>query len=377
MEENVKKLIKKSEVSFLSGEQEEAISLLDKAEKIAKSQGLIFLRADILLRRGTFYFKRGNYRKAKKDWENSKKLFKSLKEDPYIAQVNYWLGVLLYEINLKEEALEYLNEAYKYYKETQDENKKRKADVSFQRGIASMDVKKWDIAYESLSVALDTYTNVGDEEGVADTLYHIGKLFYLTDDIETAVKYFERSKSKYKDLDIPLRIADCYYRLGDAQIKAKNFAKAKGNFQKAIKIYMEEKEKRSMGDALLKLGNIFKEMRDISRQESCYKVAFNLFEEISEYNNSAYALYNMGNIEKEKGNWKDALRKYTKALTRYRRVLNFKGLADTYLNIAKIYESIEDIENARHFYKQALISYEKGNYTKDAEAVLKKIQELL
>jgi len=119
-------------------------------------------------------------------------------------------------------------------------------------GLTYIDEKKYSRAKANIEQSLEIYNELKDKSGIAKCLHQIGWIFDLTDELEKALEFYNKSLSKYlviNSLDenkANWGLASCYHHIGLIHRKKGNKFEIESNFLKAIEWYEKGDDKREI-----------------------------------------------------------------------------------------------------------------------------------
>ncbi|HIK09328.1 MAG TPA: CHAT domain-containing protein [Oscillatoriaceae cyanobacterium M33_DOE_052] len=217
-------------------------------------------------------------------------------------------------------------------------------------------------AIQKLEEALTLYQQEGNQVQEGNTLSNIGAMYFILQDFDTALSYYNRALPLQQQIDDKTgvaftlnKIARLYEEQGDSQ-------KALDYYSQSVPLFHEEEDKPVLADTLNTIGFLQLRSRDFPAALESYNQALALHQEIGNLGGAALSLLGMGRIKDQLGEKQSALEYYNQALT-LRRQLGDKGEESLVLsNIGKVYSDLGEKQTAIEYYNQALsIQQEIGN----------------
>ena len=238
----------------------------------------------------------------------------------------YFLGIIFYEENETELALEYLKKAVHI-------NPDYSADLAkiyFKLALFSHKNNKSDKAIEYY------YEVIRYKPDYTDAYLNLGHLECLRNNLEIGLKHSRKA------VELNPENSFAHYNLGVALYTAKNYQTAISCYKKALSLNPD------FPDAILNLGiSLYRLFR--TAKIDMLDEAVKCFEHvISVRPNNAYAYNNLGNICKDRYEVDKSIEYYQKAIE-----LN-PNCPDYYNNIGRAYQLKNDVEKSAYYYKKAI-----------------------
>jgi signal transduction histidine kinase len=234
--ENATKLVN------LATNHDSVLSLLNEADKLAKTSGSQHQLIQIIILRGLTDYYAGNYEEAIDLYYKALDLSEQTKDTLLLAKVNHNLGMIYDELEDYDEAVSYFNKSLEYSLAIHDsaliaksyqnvaisfQNKKDLAkaiqynqmadqlarlkkdtvmiiDVINNLGTIAYDQKKFDESQTNYEKALELYIKIKDQQGIALAYNNIGLVYLEKKDYKRSLSYFNKSL----DLATELKMTD-------------------------------------------------------------------------------------------------------------------------------------------------------------------------
>ncbi|HEY3360897.1 MAG TPA: tetratricopeptide repeat protein, partial [Methanosarcina sp.] len=198
------------------------------------------------------------------------------------------------------------------------------------------------------------YEEIGDKNGIAQTLYQLGMIHQDRGNYEEAVKLYNRSLKINKELGNKSEVAYILHQFG-------LICQQQGNYEEAAKKYIYSlKMKKKLGDksgiayTLHQLGNVYFLQGNYEEALKNYEQSLKLKKELGDKNGIAKALHQFGLIYQQQGNYGEAAKKYTLSLKMKKELGDKSGIAITLHQLGMIHEKQGNYEEALKIYNQAL-----------------------
>ena len=169
--------------------------------------------------------------------------------------------------------------------------------------------------------------SIGVSENIfADTLNHLGNVYFKMEEYQTAIKYYEKAldegssnkKNSSELIDSLCNVGALYLRTGDSQNSIIYYQKALQICQNRILVNKSSQE----GNVLQKLGSAYVVIKDHQKAEEKYVEALLCFQKIEGRSGEASTLSCLGNLYFNLGEYKKAIECYQQALSIYEHTEN-------------------------------------------------------
>ena len=109
-------------------------------------------------------------------------------------------------------------------------------------------------ALERLKASQDLYESISDKEGEANALMNSGMVYADIGEYETALKIYEQSIERFRQLDLKRRIATTFTKIGSVLIQQNKLAEAKGYLTNALNMHSDDGYDYGVSEAHNRLG---------------------------------------------------------------------------------------------------------------------------
>lgn len=237
-------------MSFFQAQQEDAIVRLEESLSAARRTEDLPLVAGVLIHRGDASRHASRYEEAESFYNEALVIYSKIPSAVGMAYGELALGDLRRFQGRFDEAEKHLNAAL--------EGGRRyripllQADALF--GLASTyrlrDLPPYTRAQENFEQALDKYTELGDERGMANSFDGLGLIFGAQGEVDKAMAAFEEEWKISQRVGCELTRAHALLGLGLAHANHGRYARARERFEEAVELYgmlgQEESEKRAL-----------------------------------------------------------------------------------------------------------------------------------
>ena len=189
---------------------------------------------------------------------------------------------------------------------------------------------------------------------MADGLKNVGIVKYHSNQVEDALKAWQRALSLYRDLqnlqgegEVLGYIGLIYHIYGDRNQELDYLLKS---FDIAIKIKDREGELRTS----IHLGNFYQALANYSKAIEYYQNGLGLASQLNNKINKAKALYNLGSVYYYQDQYHKAISYYEESLIISREIKDTQSEAQALLNLGNAYGALGDYSNAYKYQNQRL-----------------------
>lgn len=272
-----------------------------------------------------------------------------LNQNPDHANALYLLGMIAYQCNDFDKAVEYLNKAATVFPS---------ADIYKLLGDIYYDLKEFPLSVQNYQKALDL------KPDFALVYYNLGIILTQNKDIDGAILCYQKAIEYQSDY------AEAYFNIADCLRQVKETDIAIACYQKVMELQPDN------ADAYLNLGNIYKNENKYDDAICCYEKAIELNpKKPDSHYNIGLAFYLKGDLDKAIKSYQKAISlnndfreahfnlgltyyykcEFEKSLSHYQRVLEINpGDQDIHINLGNLYKQLKQLDMAVHCYNKAL-----------------------
>ncbi len=221
-------------------------------------------------------------------------------------------------------------------------------------GVNQYYSSNFDTAHILLFKSLRYYTNINDKKYIAKCLVDIGNVFLVKNQLDSALKYYNKALPINKEINNKKGIATNLGNIGLIYKRQDRFPEALNNYNKALKIYQEEGNLRDEASLINKIGIINIRLGKLDEALKYNKQALKLSREINDKLGEAMYLNNLGVIYSKCNKNDSALLYYKKSLKLKLKLKNTFNISSMYVNIGAIICKEGSIDEAIVYYFKAL-----------------------
>jgi len=188
--------------------------------------------------------------------------------------------------------------------------------IGDQRGIANSlynigriydDQGKDSKALDNFIQCLDYYEQVGDQNGLSLIFNYIGGIYYKQGDYTKARKYYAEGLVLDEQLKDKLGIAIAYSNIGNTLRAQKEYFKARDYYNRALEIAKELGLQFGISANLGLIGANYQSQGDFPKALDYFTQSLEIYEEIGVQDRKAYTLNSIGEIYHAQGDFSKAL----------------------------------------------------------------------
>ncbi len=226
--------------------------------------------------------------------------------------------------------------------------------------------------YEELANSPDSAEATSGKKGIAISLGNIGVVYTHLSNYKKSIEYYKKSLKIDEELNNIQGIAYSLNNIGTVYSIQKNYEEALEYYQRSIEIYRDLDNKQGIAMTLNNIGDVFEKWGKYEKALEYFLETLNLCEELDHKYGIALSMDNIGSVYKNWGNHKKAIEYYNKSLE-LAKSMNLKD------RIMENYESFCDVYSAMGSYQKALEYHKKYADLKDSvftEESTKQIAEM-
>ncbi|MFP4557173.1 MAG: tetratricopeptide repeat protein [Bacteroidales bacterium] len=269
-------------------------------------------------------------------------------------------------IELSEENL-FSEKGYKYAQNALElanklNNQKHKANSLYALGRFYYVNRMEEDALKHFFKALEIYSSTNDKKALSKTNRAIGKCYFYLNSIEEANKHTQQSIELADANNFKTEKAKALIDLGDLLAKKHQYTEAINKVLEALKILQEHGTKKDLYLAYNALGGLYFDHGEYQSSIEAYLKEIEIKEQLNDTRGVAISRHNLGNTHRVIGNYQTALEQYQKSLTLSESIDFIRLIAANNREIGMVYESLSrtllSIEENRANYRRALSFHE-------------------
>lgn len=356
------------------GDFTRAEACYQKALSVLREPGEGKGRGRVLLDVGTLFRKRGEYEKAREQYEAVLEMEGDLNRSE-VAHAHLNLGVTDALQRRYSEALHHCQTALDIYQELEDLHY---VGVSYNNigGILLLQ-DRYEDALFAFQKALDNEEYRRSPKEEARVHHNMGYVYLHVGEYEHALGNYQRA------LQIQEKLGDLH-GMGQSYLNSGEALYHQGHHDSANAMYRNALETaRTIGDrfveaaSLNNIGELFQAQADYEAAAHKYHEALRLAEQLQDIRMKAILLHNFGELYRLQGQFSEALDMYDQSLELKKRQDYRYGIADTYLSLGQLYATQKKKPEAYEYLTRALNLFTQLSAKakrKQVEAVLAQLE---
>jgi len=199
------------------------------------------------------------------------------------------------------------------------------------------------------------------DKGIADYYYWGGLIFARNNDLDKALKYWQKALTYYVVLnDIP-KLAKTHNNLGLIQKHSAMYSDAYENF-KISKDYAEKiGDKKQLAENLNNIGIVLKHIGRYQQAIEYYFNALQISIDLQDKLSIANSKGNIANLYNEQKNYQQAIRYYQELVYMFKDLGKENKLAGTFHNMGQAFIYLQNYDSAISYIQQAYEIFSKTN----------------
>ena len=260
----------------LSDDPVKGISLANQAKELSEKIDFVRGRANALKAIGVGNYYQGKYPEAIVYWNESLKIFETLKDDIGIANVLNNIAAAYSDLGDKEKALEYALRSLAIAEKYGDKSKIYAALITV-GDIYYAKKATWSKALDYLLRALPLSEEVGLKNDIGVTSADIGEIYFYLNDFVKSKSYYEKSIKVLGELP---NSSYAYNGIGKIYLKGGDFNQALLYHNRALVIAEKTESKPHIVRSFQGIANVYIAEKDYPKALGYYNKASSLAEEI-------------------------------------------------------------------------------------------------
>ena len=216
-------------------------------------------------------------------------------------------------------------------------------------------LKEAEAAYQQ---ALPIYQAIDDHVGEANTHRALGELYVRTDRLKEAEAAYQQALTIYQAIDDHVGEANTHRALGDLYVRTARLKEAEAAYQQALPIFQAIDFRRGEAYTCWVLGTLYKRTDRLKEAEAAYQQALPIYQAIGFRLGEAYSRWALGTLYVRTARLKEAEAAYQQALTIYQAIDDRLGEANTRRALGDLYVRTARFKEAEGAYQQALPIYQ-------------------
>ena len=212
----------------------------------------------------------------------------------------------------------------------------------------------WPEAIVWLQQAEESYTAVGDGDGLCDTLAEIGICYYHQGQYADAEAVLTRSLHLAFQQEDSRRVASALHNLGNVSFDQGNYELTHQRYRQCLEISREVGDRAKEASAINNLGILASYQGDTETTRRCYEEALAIRQQIGDRAGMGASLNNLGILARDGGDYARALSLYGEALRIARELGDKRAMAYPLKNMGVVMVDQGRYEEAQIYYEEAL-----------------------
>jgi len=220
-------------------------------------------------------------------------------------------------------------------------------------GLVARNQSAYDDARDYFEQSLEMHEELGDRQGVATSLNNLGLVAQSEDDYDDARDYFEQSLEMHEELGDRQGVANSLGNLGLVARNQSDYDDARDYHQQSLEIKEELGDRQGVANSLGNLGLIAQSESDYDDARDYFEQSLEIERELGNRQGVATGLNNLGLVAQSEGDYDDARDYFERANERLRNIGDLRGSVTTFENLVDICERMDDVGAAIEWCERA------------------------
>ena len=245
-----------------------------------------------------------------------------------------------------------------------------------QQGLQKLAQGQTKSAQALFAEALNIFTTIEDENGIASTNLNLAKLYQKKGMHAKAISSYQYAITIYQQQDDFKKEAESLIALGDFYVSIDDLEKAQATYEKALQVGQNNSMSELLSKLFDKLGKLSQEQGDYLKAEEYFSRSLSANslpdKDIKQAIATADQYANQAILNRTKGKFKIAENYHQKALEIYAKNRHTSGVISQLTNMGFLYKVWRKPEQACASWKRSLALLKKNNSSR-----LERIQQLI
>ncbi|OYR45261.1 tetratricopeptide repeat protein [Halorubrum sp. Hd13] len=205
----------------------------------------------------------------------------------------------------------------------------------------------------------DLFQELGDRQGVANSLINLGAVAQSQGNYDDARDYYRQSRSIFEELGDRQGIANSLGNLGIISRIQDGYDDARDYHRQSLKIKKELGDRQGIANSLGNLGLVAQSQGEYDQAHEYHRQSLEIKEELGDRRGIANSLNNLGLVAQSQGEYDQAHEYHHQSLEIKEELGNQRGVAGSLNNLGTVAESQDDYDQARDYYRRSRRLFEE------------------
>jgi predicted ATPase/DNA-binding SARP family transcriptional activator len=220
------------------------------------------------------------------------------------------------------------------------------------------------VARELFEQSLAIRQDLGDRQGVAETIGNLGNIEFVTGDSAKGHALHLESLNLRRQLDDKPGIALMLANIASKSLNKGDYVQARSQYEESLMIYRELGDRFGTATALNSLGNVAAIQGDLVQAQTLYEESLSSLRELGDKRGIAWTLKRQGNIASMQGDYTLAQALHQEAVSLFRAVGDRSGMAATLQHLGDVAFGQGEIASAHSLYEESLSVFKELRETR-------------
>ncbi|UJB73022.1 tetratricopeptide repeat protein (plasmid) [Acaryochloris sp. 'Moss Beach'] len=236
---------------------------------------------------------------------------------------------------------------------------KKRADQLLDLGIEHFNKGQFREAKAAWEEALNLYRQIGDQQGVANSLNNLGEAYRSLGEYAQAIDYYQQSMVIMRKIGDQKGVANSLNNLGTAYYYLGEVAQAIDYHQQSLVIEQKIGNQQGVAGSLNNLGAAYGSLGEYAQAIDYYQQSLVIKRKIGDQKGMAKSLNNLGAAYGSLGEFAQAIDYYQQSLVIKRKIGDQQGVAISLMGLGSAYYSLGEYAQAIDYYQQSLVIFQK------------------
>ncbi len=202
--------------------------------------------------------------------------------------------------------------------------------------------------------SLVMFSELGDKQGIADTLKYLGNIAWHQSEYGTAQTLLEQGQALFQEVGDRLGMADSLHYLGHVALDQGNYEQANAFFRDSLSLFREIGHAESIATLVGDVGLLAYLEEDYATARLFFAESLALFQATDSKDGTAMSLHRLGDVERCEGDDTGAETLYNESLALFQQTGRKVFIANIRHNLGYIAQHRHDYALAATYFKESL-----------------------
>lgn len=214
-------------------------------------------------------------------------------------------------------------------------------------------LREFDLALAYGQRALSISKRLRDRTYQANTLYNLGRVYQVNEDVERAFANYKAALELRKSIGSLREVLNSLEKLGELNLENRNYEEAISTYQSFIQVADSLRDSLEIAEGFTQLGFAYQAEEKHEAAQRSFFSALETYQSIADSGGIAKSFQNIGNVLVIQNQFIQAIENYKNALSIHKELINATEEAAALHKIGTVYLAMDSTDKARKYLNQA------------------------